>query len=545
MPYLGEDNLSRQPERITEAVGSNAAIDRANDSGLIFDNYDSTEQAKNLLRCHPDYEADKDKWRKYLDLYESNDIYRYVFKHVRESDAMHEKRVERGYYYNYVASVVELYVSYLYSAPIEREIEDTAGTIKSILMDEFYKDADRAGTNFRVFMQEAAIYAAVEGHVGVLVDSPNEDLSQVSEAARKDEGLYPFVTLFHADQILDWELDDHGNFKWVKLCVKRPQARSWNQPYDDSAVNILIWSEEDWQEWRVYKTNEGTPKAEFVGTGPNTLGVVPFEILRFQRKAKHPWFGVSMVRDIADINIALLNWSSLSDEEIYERCLNILVMQDDGGPDSPIQLSHANVLSYTGENAPEYLVPGATPLEQIRLEKKQAVEEILRLAKLKGPTGMEDVRGATSGIAYAFQFNETNQTLCRKAEALEQLEVKLHKLLSLWLGSKWMGNIEYPREFGVDDLLTELQVLITARTAFTSPTAIREVEKRTARKFFAKASSELVEEIEGEIETEDPKEPTLETAFGMQPPGNSPIDPESDQEEESQQGSDELSVSEE
>jgi hypothetical protein len=215
------------------------------------------------------------------------------------------------------------------------------------------------------------------------------------------------------------------------------------------------------------------------------------------------------VRDIADINKAILNWSSLGDEEIFERCLNVLAMEGDDDA-APRQLSHHNVLMFQGaQHAPFYLEPGATPLEMIGTWISNAKDEIYRIAKMGGATGMREVREATSGIAYAYEFNETNQSLASKAENLEHGEREIHRLIAAWSGEQIGGKgnpgdgIGYPREFGVDDFLMELQIILEGRTAFTSKTARQELEKRVARKFFARDAQETRSKIEQEIEAGD------------------------------------------
>jgi len=114
-------------------------------------------------------------------------------------------------------------------------------------------------------------------------------------------------------------------------------------------------------------------------------------------------------------------------------------------------------------------------------------------------------REATSGIAYAFEFNETNQALSKKAESLEQAEIEIHRLAAAWMNTEWKGSISYPREFGVDDFLAELQLLTEARTTLTSDTAIKEFEKKVMGKMFSREKQELRDKIQEEIETANPR----------------------------------------
>jgi len=526
MSFYNEDEAQRIAgfgASVSQAIGSDASVD-LNDRfappivmGDDAINPATVKKAEALKLLHPDYVANVDKWQKYLDLYNSEDVYRYIFRHIRETDVKWKQRVERGYFYNYVKSVVELFTAFLFHHPIDR----IAGETLEDDLEQIYKNADRAGTSWNTFMQEVCNFTQVEGHVGILVDVPSAE-NIASEAERKQRGIRPFVTLLHAPQIKDWEVDEHGNFIWVKIEVFRPQARDWNQPSSQSIKTFQIWTRETWEEWSLDKDSESADgeSARLIASGSHGLGVVPIVIARLE-KSVHPWFGQSAVKDIADINIGILNWSSLGDEEIYERCLNVLAMEagDDG---RPIELGDGNTLEFPpgSTNKPYYLEPGATPLERIQAWKDDAKNEIRRLAKINLSAGLGDVRQASSGIAKAFSFIETNQSLAAKALNMEAVEVKIHELIAGYFNVEFEGAVVYPKEFGVEDWLTLYQELQSARSTLTSPTAIKEQEKRFTRKLFARDPLKLRKKIEREIDNADTINQSVESAFGMTPFGN-------------------------
>lgn len=511
--------------------GSNAAIDLDTDRlktqlQVTASIQEAMTLARRLVMTHPDYDAQQPKWRKYLDLYMSNDVYRFIARHFRENKTTWLKRVERGYYINYVASVVDLFTSYIYSAPIDRKILPAALTD---FFNEFYADATLGGDDYMTFLSWICTFTMVEGHVGVLVDMPGpQEEPPATEAERRERKIRPFLRLIHATQIKDWELDDHGNFNWVKLEIRKPQKRDWTEPVDPTLRHFVVWTKDSWTEYEL-KQEEVLLSEDFAikvevatltGSGEHDLGEVPLVISKMQKDPVHPWFGVSFVRDIADINVGILNMTSLGDEEVFERCLNVLTMQQGPQGDAAIELSHGNVLWYPPDgDRPAYLTPGPTPLQLIGKWIEMLISEIQRLAKLKGPTGMDDVRKATSGIAYAFEFNETNQTLTKKSHSLQHVEMEIHRLAVKWMDKlpNFKGSVEYPTEFGVGDVLTEFQAMSLARSNFTSETAIKEFETKLVRKIFATASTQLRQEMIEEIQKGSPQA-GLEDMFGMRPP---------------------------
>ena len=498
-----------------QAMRGGSSSRRASEAAAIAQvRMESLQRVEALKQTHPDYEANVDKWMKYLDLYMSQDIYRFIHKHIREDTSRWEQRVARGYYYNYVKAVVDLFSAFLFHAPIDRDPSDDVDLFK-----EIYKNSDLAGTMWNVFLQNACTFAQVEGHVGILVDAPQSPPGGfASEEERKAANARPYLVMFHAHQIVDWEIDRYGNFQWVKLKVFRPMDREWTTSSSRKSDFYQIWTKETWEEWEVTKA-EGEEQAIPRGGGTHGLGQVPLVIVRVDKHPTHTWFGQSSVKDIADINIAILNWASLGDEEIFERCLNILAMERGEG-DAPTELSHANVLEYEpGTNTPAYLSPGDTPLKLISEWIEKGSNEIRRLAKLNISTGLGDVRQASSGIAKAFSFLETNQSLASKALGLEQTETKLHQIISRWMTSSFQGSIQYPREFGVEDFLTLFQEMDMARGSFTSETAIKEMEKMLVRKRFASADMKLRKKMEAEIDKAETTSPNVPGAFGMIPPG--------------------------
>lgn len=496
---------------------SNASIDMQH--GLVelgLPKVDASNEAEALVYEHPDYRLNIDRWRKFCRLYFSREVYEYIYAHTRESEPVYQNRVRRGYYLNYVASVIDLFVAYLYHSPITRQPDVATAE----LFEELYKDADRRGTAYSVFIQHATTFAQITGHCGVLVDMPRLDAPFASEAEREAAKHRPYLTLVQAQQIKDWELGEDNKFNWVKLEIDRPQNRDWRSSVDEETRHFVIWTRSGWEEWKVKQKAGGKPsEPELVARGDHPLGEVPLIIFRNDPDLEHAWFGISAVRDISDVNIAILNWCSLMDEEIYERCLNVLAVQRVSDDAPAIKLSHDNVLEYDGDTPPAYLVPGSTPLEMIMSAIDRLKDEIYRLAKLGGDTGLQKSRQATSGIAYAFEFNTTNQALGKKAEAAQQAEMDIHRLFAKWLGKEFTGVVTYPKEFGVEDFLTELTVLSEARTTLTSPTAIQEIEKKVTAKMFARDSQALRDEIASEIDSQDPKDPTLlNTSLGFGPP---------------------------
>lgn len=477
------------------------------------------ELAEALLYEHPDYVSHFSRWQKYYDVFESEDLGRYLHKHPREGDDIYSMRLSRAYFYNYCASVVNLFVSYLFKAPIERRLTMTGGSATDEDLETFRKDADLCGNSYESVMQLVATYAQVYGHTAVLVDVPEADDDIVSEQDRKAAGLRPYLTVMDATQIKDWEVDRFGKFEWVKVEVTSDDSRSFTSAETDEVRMFYVYDREGWTKYSVAQEKYATA----VGSGewPASIrGRVPIVIFRNEKKLRHEWFGSSSLKDIADINLAVMNWSTYGDEEIINRCLNLLVMQRDNTGDTMPTISHYNVIEYPPEaKEPKYLVPGETPLKLIGEWIDKAKDQIYRLAAMGGSTGLLGVREATSGIAYAYEFNETNQSLSKKAESMEKGESEVFELVAMWHGAEFSGQVSYPREFGVENFQMELDILLQARTTLTSETAIKELEKITVGKLFARRDTTFRETLAKEIDAAEAIPQGFVEGFGNVTPG--------------------------
>lgn len=460
-----------------------------------------------LQYVHPEYQERVDRWNKYVDCYEGENLLQYVKRHTRESSELYDNRTARLYYYNYCASVIDLFIAYLFHAPIQRDL----GDLPKDEIEKFYANATRSGDTYHIFIQQAATFAQIFGHCGIFIDMPNlPEEGYQSEEDRKKNNHRPYVYHVSATQILDWSLDDDNNFEFVKVELFPPEKRDWKSGVDETRRVFLIYTKTSWEMWEYRENPESkTPVTLQLASGVNPLNEVPLVIMRGERGITHAWMGMSTIRDISNINLAIFNWSSLGDEEIYERCLNVLTYQ--GNMDDPaVELTHHNALLYgEGMDAPQYLTPGISPLELISKWIADGVDRIYTLAKLGGASGIKKSQEATSGIAYAFEFNETNQSLARKAECLEQAEIEIHRLFGKWMKTEFTGSIKYAREFGVDDFFLDLQLLTQARGTLTSETAIKEIETGILQKMFARRDQAFRDKLEKEVKSAG-------AAFGLQ-----------------------------
>ena len=509
---------------------------------------DQTQRA--LAEVHPRYVQFFPRWQKYLDLYEGTNLIKYIHKHLRESMESLKQRQERLYYVNYCKPVVQLYKHYIFSKPVVRketpeEVLQT-GSVEGDIADlqalaggyselgglppnpnesewrNWLRDVDRRGNSIDRFMADSEQYALIFGHVYLLVDMPSAVDRLQTEQDRMDQGLQPYVTMYYPTEAPDWGLDDFLRPTWIRFREPLPEKAGPFTPRDKTGQKTQTGSAaQPWyypeaprrqgsppdglyrtftrMEWFVHHVEKG--KVEMVNAGTHNLGEVPVVVLYCDQHSQYPFFGSSLISDIAGINEAILNWSSLVDEDIYQKVLNILCMQQGRENRKEIEIGSDNVLEYDlGTNAPFFLAPSTNPGQFIQSMVDQGREEIYRLAKLGGGLGLTVPQRTPSGIAQAFEFNETNRSLAERADEIERAENEVHRLWHLWLGYQWQGVVDYPDDFSVESLVDELDIIMKAKQQVRSPTFKRELEKKLSAKMMHNIGPGLKQVMSYEID---------------------------------------------
>lgn len=535
---------------------------------------------KDMLESkHPVYKACEKSWQDYVNLYLSDKIEQYIFRHMREKETYWNRRKERAYFFNYVQSIIDLIGSFIYSKSIQRQwespqerefrirqlrsqysledyqnqqasdqqasdnqqslmnkypeaapklaqqqqqapaepaqlpdavIEDRVSQILDesnndpAELQEFWRDIDKRGTSIDDFSKLLHICTQIWGQIDVFVDmdSVPDDQPIVSEKDRKDRGIRPYCFVIFPMDLLNWEIGPDGRFEWIRWREELTgNIGPWDKRSEKKSYKYFTWTREDWVIHSIIYTSENS-QAEIaeIGHGVNELGEIP--IVRFFNK-KHlvePMLGISAIKDIAKINVEVLNICSLLDEEVYQKMLNTLVMQNPTEKKGAVEIGSNNVLLWEGEGQPPfYLAPSSEPGTFMMELIKLCISEIYRLAKLGGDTGVL-AKEAQSGVAYNWEFNQTNRMLSDKADMMERGEIEVHRLWAKYLGTEWQGIIDYPDDFNVESFTDEVKNIIEVKGAVRSPEFKRIMERRMAFRAMAKVPSEQRARVAAEID---------------------------------------------
>lgn len=478
-----------------------------------------------LKKTHDDYVYNLDLWKLYIAAYKGIEAIikgNYIPQHEREEDDAYTRRIKDLYGYGYSKSVVNIYTFHLFKQPPEgRKLKDLES---NDFWNMFFEDANMLGDSYDITMAMLAKYAAIQGHMGILVDKSPTVFA--NKAEQKDARVYPYMAAYHPPAILDWEFKKDKN--------NRPFL-SFLKLLDDDG-RYRIWTDTEWAVFDI-TDDEGQAKG---GTevippqegqfGVNPLKVVPF-IWYYNTKSDKQAIGESDLSEISRIDISLVKNTSQIEEVINYAAFPMMMrpMRNAkptvvAGTEQEDQVGSRAVIEFDPEfpeSKPEWLTPKVKEaIDSILATMTFKIKEIYRGANIGGVAGQESATGVKSGIALRSEFQLLNAHLVTKALNLEKAE---NRVLEFWLRweNEWEKlkdkvNFGRSKQFDVEDVAMDLENALTAQTLVMSNTFNAMIQKSSARQVLPSMSETDQETIETEIDDYIAKQPL---------PGEAPPDP--------------------
>jgi hypothetical protein len=165
------------------------------------------------------------------------------------------------------------------------------------------------------------------------------------------------------------------------------------------------------------------------------------------------------------------------------------------------------VLEYDANNPeskPDWLEAKCQePITAILMWIEKLVAEIYRATNAGGLNATETSKDAKSGVALKQEFQLLNAKLAAKADLLDQSEIAI---IGHWL--RWQERYELsskisvsrPRNFDIEDLVTDLSTAMTAKTVINSSLFQAALQKSLARQMLPGLKSDAWDAIDKEID---------------------------------------------
>lgn len=386
-----------------------------------------------LSRRHPTYEKTREAVRLSEASYEGGEAFRsleLLDAHPRETRADYTARLERAYYSNFVAVVVDTYVAEVFRRAPSREVDGEA-------FEQFTLDATLAGEPLTDLMQDVLTRALVAGTAYVCVDL-------------EDETRRPYLHQVHPENVLDYSMDKNGSYNWAMIAEL---VTTDDEPEIDRKEErrVRLWRRDS---WTLYDAQGGVIAAD-----ENSSGVIP--LIRVDGRATR-----LPTDDIVETNRRLYNIDSQRDEILVrltfpQLYVEAVVPKDSNGNNIDaeemaieIGTNRVMVLPPGTGTAPGYLAPPDGPVEQHRKERELLRAQIFELAGLERQS--PDAQTVQSGVAKAYDFRETNARLANSAALCQSVERRVFDILTLF-GVSGSANPTYIKDFDVQAFEAQLE----------------------------------------------------------------------------------------
>ena len=410
----------------------------------------AAEYPSDVTKKHPFYEASEAAWTLIDAAYSGGADFittTYIVKHPHENDPMHEARVSRALYFNFMRQSLTKLVRLIMAEGVIRR-----GTVD---LQQFIADANGYSTTFDAFLRDAGVVSAMFGNAHVLVDyAISADDSEITSLADIIDGqVYPTVELFTPLQMTNWRKRRRKGYEW---CIFKT-ARIVDDQEKEAFIKVDYEAIEE-------VDSSGNSLSERFEHGLGYCPVFDLPYADVHRKDMQRGIGT----DLAYAAKGILNVTSLAEEVADRHSFTQLALPDDGsieelqarqsdyidieapeyydyltaGQDPTLtRLSRSTVMTFPANTGhpPSFISPDSSQLADIWTMVKEGIDLALYTVGLTDKNGQVDVDG-------------TGAILLELSRNMEALEKKILLTVNLYLGVQPTNDaidVVYPVSFSI------------------------------------------------------------------------------------------------
>ena len=432
-------------------------------------------------RRHPYYTKTLPIWRKATLAYKGGRKYvrNTLTKHPSETDEEFKYRQEHSYNINLIKYSAHKFGDYIFSKPPRR-----TGANSDIV-----KDFDRKGKDANAVMREIFDYFTIYGLSWIFVDMPVLNGDLVSLDVKQNEKIRPYVNAVAPMDVPDWDFDDKGELNWI---IREEVITEKSNPFVKPVrkKRRTLYTKEFWQTFDIILDGgEGvnpTPSVIVGNRHPHTLGKVP--VMAYTTVLFNKYFDQPSIDDVLTIHDAVLHSESelvtnilkqtygqlvlpASTNVMAQRIKSRLVQENpnmninDPQVQAVIRQEVNLVLSRTKhltEDSDErgtarYIQPAGANIETIIKADDRLVNMIIKLYGFM--VGVETGQRESAESKSADNISLAAQ-LTAIATRLEELELKIWELLSIYDSTISMPEINYNKNYDINELKSVIATLV-------------------------------------------------------------------------------------
>ncbi len=453
-------------------------------------------------REHPEFRRQKLMWRMYRDLYSGGHEFKhraaeYLLRRQKEPLDVYGERLQRAFYQNYIGSIVDWYAATLFRREPSLQLEGGIETGRSFLT-ELADDCDLRGSNLSSFFRQCLTDALVAGRSHILIDFPRPTKLPANRAEEEAEGLSrAYLVRYQAEDLINWSLDDRGEYDWVVL---RQSIRKQPSVNSNETVDETYWQYFDRTEYRIYRRvarEHQQTDIQLVAEGVHSLARekrVPLLTLELSQ-------GLWLMNKAAHLQLEHFNKSNALGWAITMGLFAMPVVYSDRewnqivGESYYIQLGPQDRFGWTEPDGKVYQIAAAN-LETLK-------EEIYRVCYLSQASG-EMVGGhAQSALSKQLDFTITQEVLRAYGAAVKENIQKVFSAVSDAREDGVTVMVSGLDEADITDFAMELNNATSLlQVGIESPTLKRQIFQRLALKYVSDARQEMKDEIAREIDAQ-------------------------------------------
>ena len=434
------------------------------------------------------YSRNQLRWKFLLDSFTGGQAYRegaYLQRYALESDAQYAMRLNNTPLDNQVRSLISLYTSFLFRTAPERDfgVLDGNQSIADIL-----EDADLDGRSMNAFMKDVAQWASVFGHVWIAVAKPN--VGAITMADEQAMGARPYLSMYLPLAVTDWRWARQPNGGYQLEYIK------YVEEVNGTETVVKEWTADS---ITTYKLDTQQERVLDMNVEVNGLGYLPF-VCAYAERSPVRGLGNSLIDDIADQQKMIYNELA----EVYDSIRLDTHPSLVATAGTNAQGAAAGQVITMEENLDPNLKPYVLQFEGGQIDKiYNSIQN--RRQMIDGMGNVGAVRATEtremSGIAIATEFQLLNARLSSIADNLELCEEQIWQIVYNYMGYAWDGVIDYPDNFALRNVESELDQLSKIKSLSTRPEVQTAIDSRVADMLEIDELSDTAEAAEEDVRT--------------------------------------------
>ena len=388
----------------------------------------------------------------------------FLWKHDRETDEEYADRARRLYHLAIFRSVINVYVAGILKMPPRRDAKGEA-------WERYDNDVDGRGTKVDTFCRRALTMALAYGRVHAITDRPPSPF-EVATKADAAAAPQPYSYLVSPLDIVDWALDDRGEFVWLVHREDAPDTRSPGSAPPKTRNQYRIWTRSETAVWRETESGVSLGSAfvaspdsfeQIGGTIAHGLGRIPVATLWATEEDRQKEMACeSAFADTLDLDRHALNKLSELDETERSQTFALLAVPvREGGAKAEISVGPFRAFAFDADvGTPSYVSPdGSLPDGKwSRVESQIQMSRTLEGASRGRAEYSKEERSASS---IAVESEDKRSRMTWWSASVEEFDEQLHRNVGLWSGEEYDPPAAYTKDFDFRAISAQVQDIVS------------------------------------------------------------------------------------